>query len=372
MFLLLSLVPLSIIGAIAYKNGKDTIERNLGSGFHQIAHATINNVDRFLYGINRDIHTWSHLVLMQEVIIGDVDGKISSLLSGLNAEYGYFSMINVINLNGEVVASSNHELIGMDASYEEGYVHAMDLEPFVEDLKFDDIAGDWVVNFSVPIIAKFEENKIIGMIFAKLNANELFNLTQNKEMEISGEYYSNHIHGKIILMKNDGLIISDDGRSAGVLFRRNLIDDGLKSASLACRKKQGYIIEMNESRLSIIGYDHSMGYRDFPGLGWAVLVIEETETAFAPILRLKIMIFGLAAIVSMIIIIISIIIARKMSNPILKIADVAKKVSHGDFDVRVDYETTDEVGSLIRTFNHMIEAIITKPCWILKIYRFFK
>lgn len=355
-FLLLSLIPLSIIGLFAYKNGKDTIRKNLGASFHQIAHETINKVDNILHLVYHDINTWAGLELMQEVITGDMDGKISSFLSGLSSKYESFATINVFNIKGEIVASSNHKFIGMDFYGEDYFALIGDGDPYVKDVNYDEVVNEWVASFIFPIIADFNKDQIIGCICAKWKASELFNITQYSK-ETYGGNYKHRTYGSIMLINKDGMVISAPKDKQDRLFRTNLINDGLESANRASQKLEGYLVEPIDNNESIIGYDYSAGYHDFSGLGWSILVIEDTKIAFAPIVNLRAIIFGFGAIVAVIITVISIFISRKMTEPVLKISKIAKKVAQGDFEHKVDIETKDEIGSLIKNFNNMISDL---------------
>jgi hypothetical protein len=113
-FLILSLVPLTLIGNISYQYGKEAIKKSLGVTFQQVAHQTIDKVDRNLYDVYRNVKTWGELELMEEVITGDLDGKISSFLMRLAKEYGHFSSIDLLNSDGIVIASSRTALIGQN------------------------------------------------------------------------------------------------------------------------------------------------------------------------------------------------------------------------------------------------------------------
>ena len=84
LLLVLSLVPLTIIGTIAYLNGQEAIKTSLGTSFQQIAHEKIDRINHSLYEVYRSVQAWAELELMQEVITDDVDGKISTFIMGLS------------------------------------------------------------------------------------------------------------------------------------------------------------------------------------------------------------------------------------------------------------------------------------------------
>ena len=87
-FLLLSLLPLILAGVVAYPVALNAMKTSLGSSFQQIAQETIDKVDRSVYEVYQNVSTWSKLDIMQEILTGDLDGKISTYLMELKREYG--------------------------------------------------------------------------------------------------------------------------------------------------------------------------------------------------------------------------------------------------------------------------------------------
>ena len=62
----------------------------------------------------------------------------------------------------------------------------------------------------------------------------------------------------------------------------------------------------------------------------------------------------IGVLVALTVIVISLAIARSITHPILKMAQVAARVSQGSFDEKVNYHSNDEIGSLARTFDQMV------------------
>lgn len=360
--LVLSLVPLAAISMIAYQSGERVIKKNLGLSYQQIAQETIEKVDRTLYEVYHNVRAWAELDLMQEVITGDLDGKISSLLMGLSQQYGFYSSIQVLDRKGEVVASSKPEWIGRDLKQQDFYKTAMGGKPDVKDVHWDAMDRTWVVTFSFPIRANFAEDEMIGVLFAGWKADELFNVTQ-----LDSEKGAVRRLNRVILMRSDGLVISAPEFDKGDLYKRNLIQAGLGSARLAGQGKEGYSVEADEQNQKfLIGYGHSRGYRDFAGLGWAALVIQDLETAFPSIERLKIITLGIGAFVALLVAAISLIVSMRITDPILKISQAARRVAQGDYEGRIQHASRDEIGSLADSFNQMVQNLKTQRAQLVE------
>lgn len=74
-------------------------------------------------------------------------------------------------------------------------------------------------------------------------------------------------------------------------------------------------------------------------------------------LRLSLAILYLAMIV--IAIIVAILLARQISNPIVSLAAATRKVTEGNLDTRLDIKSEGEIAILIQSFNSMIEELQT-------------
>ncbi|HET9182228.1 MAG TPA: ATP-binding protein [Candidatus Angelobacter sp.] len=59
-------------------------------------------------------------------------------------------------------------------------------------------------------------------------------------------------------------------------------------------------------------------------------------------------------------VLISGILTARMSRPIRNLAEAATEVGHGNWDVRVESSSTDEIGKLAAAFNHMTEELLSQ------------
>jgi len=351
-FLLLSLAPLILIGVIAYKSGEEVIKKNLGIWSQQTAHEAMGRIDRRLYEAYRYVESLAGFDVMQDVLIDDVDGEITSLLTALVKKYTYYPRIDVLNQMGQVTASSDPELQGLDFKTQDLYKKAIGGLPYLEDVHLDGISKRWVVTFAFPVKAQFEEDKVIGVLSAQLELGGLFTVKELYEKD--GTQYDAHV----MVQRGDGLVIAAPEFEQQDIFRNNLVEKGLKSARLAARGQEGYLIETDEhNRKSLIGYGYSKGYRDFPGFGWFALVVQDARLAFAPLERLKMIVMGIGAAMAALVSIMSLIVSRKMAKPILNISQAAKEVAHGNLEWKINYASNDEIGSLTEDFNQMTQDL---------------
>ncbi|HCI44533.1 MAG TPA: hypothetical protein DE315_03240 [Candidatus Omnitrophica bacterium] len=349
LFLGLSLIPLIGMGKFAYENGRQAIKQNLGLAFQQLAHTQIENVENNMEEVRKSVERWSKMSIMQEVVIGDMDATIQSFLLDVKKENKNFTHISVMNSEGTVIASTLPEMLGKN------FRAARADKPRVDDVHYSDISGEWEVTFSFPIEAQFTQDQIIGSFMAGWNAatlSRMVHLSAGGGTEQEGK--NNHF----MLMRHDGLVIAAPDFEKESIFKNNLVKRGLRSALLASRKQEGYLVEKDEHGAeSLIGYDYAKGQNDFPDLGWFGVVLLNTDRAFASIKRLEMVIFFSGLIVVFIVGILSVIASGKMTTPLMNIARAVDKVAQGDFQTRVTVNSKDEFGQLAAAFNTMTEDL---------------
>lgn len=346
-FLVFSLVPLAIVGILSYKIGEESIKTSLGSSFQKSAEQTIDRLDRTLFEFYHNSQTWAGLELMQEALTDDVDGKISTFLIGVAKESPYLYDVTVINSKGIVIAASNPEAIGNSLETEPSFRIPFSGKVFQSDASPAPGVARRVITFSFPVKALYDEQLTIAVLRVQWNAEELFS-----KMQAQAESES---RSRLLLIRKDGMVMSAPGANLDLVFKKNLVELGMRSAQLAGQGQKGYLVEHDESgQDSLIGYSCSKGYQGFAGFGWAALVIQDVKYAFAPVQQLKNIVFEVGGVVVLLVAIFSVVIARKSTQPVLKISQLAGRVAQGDFEGRVEHTSQDEIGSLATVFNQMI------------------
>ncbi|MFT7583438.1 MAG: adenylate cyclase [Myxococcota bacterium] len=94
-----------------------------------------------------------------------------------------------------------------------------------------------------------------------------------------------------------------------------------------------------------------------PELGWAAIVEQDRDVAYASAretVRTALVVGGIFVLIA---IALAFWMARRMSAPVLAVASSAKQVAAGDFAVRVDVPSGDEVGEMATAFNAMAQGL---------------
>ncbi len=362
LFLVLSLVPLAVVSVLAYKSSQDTIKQNIGTKFEEIAFHTIDKIDNLLFFRKEDIKAWAVTDVMQDVRTNDKDGRIIKTLSRLKRDYGVYSGIFCINTRGKITASSELKKLGEDVSGEPWFKEVLNTsDVYISDLEYDKTISGFSVKFTVPIFASDDETQVIGFLSSRFNWSELFIITNAIQVNEEGQSES----GYTLLINNKGGVISGPGfilaeeAEERELSKRNLLSSGYKSAQLGIKGEKGFLVETSHSGSEfLIGYAGSRGYREFEGLGWTLLIMQDTKDAFMPVVKLRNQFIIISLGVGTIVLILAIFVSRGIGIPIKKLATTVSIITEGDLSRRAEVNSKDEIGVLAARFNKMADGLI--------------
>lgn len=86
---------------------------------------------------------------------------------------------------------------------------------------------------------------------------------------------------------------------------------------------------------------------------WQVVVAQPQETFLKPIHKQIYNIQWLVSIIAVVVIFLAVIVSRQLTQPIIIMTTIARKISIGDLTARVPETSHDELGELARSFNDM-------------------
>lgn len=356
-FLLLSLLPFFVGGIISYYSGRKALRDGIGRKLLESARSTIDKIDQNINNEIHDIKHWVNNPMMDEILMSDNSKNVSNLLMSIIRSHPGYLHLDYINTKGEIIASSNLELLNKKVEIGTELKKALAGQVSISELHRDDWNKEEVViSFYIPILADFNKDKVIGAWSPHLKLREIQDAVN--EIKIGDGEYSVDEH--IMLIDKNGLVISAPPIESeqGHVFNLNLLKTGMQSAKLAAEGKDGYLIETSEhDKNALIGYAHSKGYKDFRGLGWSAIAMQNPDLAFKPVVTLRNTIVLLGMFVSIGIIFLSLLISNSISSPLKSLALSSAMIADGDLSQRVGLTSNDETGELIKSFNKMAEAL---------------
>ncbi len=156
--------------------------------------------------------------------------------------------------------------------------------------------------------------------------------------------------GEVYIVNDGSLMLSESRFIEDVIFKQKVNTIPVEKCFREGEEHIGFYPDYREIKV----YGSSYCAED---LGFVLLAeIDEAETV-EPILILQDRIFQTGLLITTGMAIIAFVLSRTMSKPLIKLKNAANKVAYGNFDVRTNIKTRDEIGELSYAFDSMAQKL---------------
>ena len=214
-------------------------------------------------------------------------------------------------------------------------------EAFVD---FEPAGGDKKMIVATPIFAKDSKrtSEPIGVIIAKMRTAAIDTILLDRSgLGKTGEVY---------IVDENRLMLSESRFLDNVIFRQSVDTLPVRKCFEDGEEVVGIYTDYRGSSI----YGSSFCARD---LGFVLLAeIDEAET-IQPILILEERILQTGLVITAGMAILAFVLARSISKPLIKLRNAAYDIAQGNFDVRTNIATKDEIGDLSSSFDFMVKRL---------------
>ncbi|MDE1769780.1 MAG: sensor histidine kinase [Thaumarchaeota archaeon] len=189
------------------------------------------------------------------------------------------------------------------------------------------------------------DGKFIGARKVVMNLDEIINVI--KDAQRKSEYKSSEI-----------MLLTPDGKLIYSTKNAKIFDD-LSGSKLfkSITQKNGFVEYDENQKTSLIAYSKSMGFSDYRGLGWILVLKYDTNEILKPVSDLTNFITYITIAIVIIASLLSIFISRQLSRRITSLRNAANNVAEGDFAVKVDLSGNDEIHDLAKDIDLMAKRL---------------
>lgn len=170
-FILAGLLPAMLVSFLSFYQARSALKNEIMHDMQTLSATVANNVERMMFERFQNVHSWSQLAVMQDLLIGDVDKRLATFLQASQQSYGrVYQSLEVVNVNGIVIASSHAPNIGQKAIAMRPWFSTrigFSSKIINSSLSVSRIEHD-VLAISQDIIAP-ETGQVIGRLVAKFN-----------------------------------------------------------------------------------------------------------------------------------------------------------------------------------------------------------
>lgn len=245
--------------------------------------------------------------------------------------------VQIVNKDGKLlfalINSKNKKDFESDQIFQRGMV-----EPYT--LITTDSNGDRELVVATPIQNK--EKDTIGTVIVTMNTQLIDRILLNRQgLGDTGESY---------LVNKDHTLLSESRFIENAAFNKKIetLPVGM------CFENGEENVGQYQDYRGVMVFGASSCMDD---LGLLLLVEIDSGEVFQPISSLREKIIVLGTVITISVGVIAYFLSKRLSRPIIKLKNAANRIAGGDFDVRTNVRTDDEIGQLSRSFDQMAEKI---------------
>lgn len=277
--------------------------------------------------------------LRQEITSGNWH-EARTVLENIARHFRQFDYVFVQDAQGIIRARVPHaETVGEGFSSRDFFREAMQTrQPYLSGVYVSKAAQRPVVATAVPVL--HADGRVAGVLVGALSLQ-----TMSRLVSVAA-----HDDGRAIyLVDRQGQLIADS--RAAVESLRDMRAEPVVQAVLSGRA--GTMIFRGPGR----GEEMLGAYVPIRPFGWGVVVIRPTAAAQAPAARLGVVLIWIAVGCTAGAIAVGVGFARRLTRPLLRLAEASKRIAAGELSTRVAVSGPDEVATLARGFNQMADAV---------------
>ncbi|MCX5665655.1 MAG: methyl-accepting chemotaxis protein [Candidatus Omnitrophica bacterium] len=310
LFLVLSLVPIILIGALSYNSGKTTITKLTINSLDAVAESREKHIETLLglrlqqgeiFAAKRIVKKYMELSEAKDkgVVINDADLKdardsiLSQEIPEVMAITPFYEM-TLVEASGKVYLSSDVSAIGSDMSRDGAFMQGLK-KSIITDMAIDSKTSEPYYGVAVPIYSqKGDRRNAIGVLIGKLHPTAINAITA----ETSGLGKT----GEVYIVNKNGYMITEARYEKGAVLKQRVENELTK----LMQSKGASMTQVQPDYRGILQLSASQGNTlnaEF-GLGWTLIAEMDASEAFAPVKQLGVTTALVVAIVAIIVVLV--------------------------------------------------------------------
>ena len=243
--------------------------------------------------------------------------------------------LQIINMRGKPIFSLNEKIDPI--TYIKGNFKVS--KPTVEFVQGEDKTR--LIKISLPIYS--ENGNQHGVLIASMGSTVFDDVLLNR--------FGLHDTGEVYLVNQNRMMISES-----IFLENTPFNQKVDTFAVSECFDNGKNVEAGDytdyRNVDIFGYSYCA-----KDLGFVLLTEVDESAILKPITELQNMIILVGISLIVIASIVTFILSRRISQPILKLRDAAQELSSGNFDVRTNIQTNDEIEQLSTSFDDMAKTL---------------
>ena len=322
------LVTYLATAVVVYSGVRESMLDSDAIALNQLADLKYAQLVNVVGALATDLTAWSELDVMNDLVSGDLDKRVTQTLESLKRLYNLPGDIYAFDFDGKLIASSRSGRNGAenDRIPPQWQNREKSLAPV--DKEKDPMTGDDVVALEIPIFGNFDKTYRIGTLVMTYSWASIEKLLFSVE------------NGTILLEKSGAMRILA-ANPTGIAERTGFGRAGPQDSG----RNVGFVVGRSAPREGLIN-------------NWQVVTFQESDAATRPLRQVTLELVLLGAILGIPILFLGRWLSDRLTAPIADLTRVVREIADTDkLDARVPVASPDELGSLARSFNRMTDNL---------------
>ena len=188
--------------------------------------------------------------------------------------------------------------------------------------------------------------RLLGLMIFQFDLRQIITSSEGDDRQVLGQT------GEILVVGSDGAVLarSPDGSPS-----EGDAKPSPPEAQLGIGGHEGAGVSLGEHGQSVMAAYRYINIA--PDIGWGLVVAQDESEVLAPIHRAAMHWFGFGSLILLAVLLLTGVIAKRLTTPIRSLAEASRRVRSGDFSARAVTTDQGELRLLVETFNQMVEGM---------------
>jgi PAS domain S-box-containing protein len=352
LFLVLSLIPLIILGISAYQNAHRALERDTFKHLSSVTLLKEAELNRWIDGDRSTLRELAQRPLVREYaqelitfeknspqyytayrqLRGDHLGPI------LAEQSGFLSLSILHPETGLVLVSTDPQFEGKYQALEDFFVEGHHAT-YVQPVAYSTLFQQPVLPISTPVLDR--AGKLVAVLVGYTNLDEMDAIMQQGIDLSSSE--------KAYLLHPTHYLVTRSHFDPDLAWQKTVNAEGIANC---LERTDGQGIYPDYRGVTVLGV-----YRWLPAHQLCIMTEVDQQEAFAPAENLRVTIFQIGGGAVSFIVVAGITFAQTIRRPIRQLVTGATEIGQGNFAFHVNLDRSDELGQLAAAFNQMAKDL---------------
>ena len=390
-----ALLPLMTLAAALWLQVTD-IKQTQISRVEMAGHAINDMIDRNLFERYGDVQAFGYNAAATDPENWGKPGDDNPLVVAMNrymANYGIYKLMLLVSPEGKVLAvnskAANGKPLAVQALYQRSYANATWLRAALDGkflqgkngftgsvveqpIRHSELTSlydgdDFALVFAAPVTDANDKVVAVWANFASFGLVEEIVSAAAEGLAEGGLKQA-----EITVLDPKGVVLVDYDaeklkgqkytRDWTVIGKKNLAQEGVEPAKLAVAGGTGGTEMQNVGKniAQAVGYDHSEGAYDYPGLKWSVLVRVPTSIAYSTVNEAILQVVIVLIVAGVSATMIGLWFGNILAKPIRRVTTALTDLTAGKVDIDTSgKERGDEIGAALRAAEEIRDRIVS-------------